>query len=156
MSRLTPLTTTHSDFAERRRAFELQQKAAKVAAERSCLDDEWRVLERDRERLESERAAFAHERQTEAAEEIAGDLAIEQMDSALMTRDTGKLAAMIIRAGKRRRGEIPDDATPPAGSLAAQIVQAARKARGEIPAGQKPTGLAAKIVAAAAKARGEI
>jgi hypothetical protein len=39
-------------------------------------------------------------------------------------------AEMILRAGRRARGEEADDTMPPAGSLAEKIILAAQKAKG--------------------------
>ena len=65
------------------------------------------------------------------------------------------LAAEILVAGKRRRGEMVDDAPEPTG-LASKIIRAGRVRRGEIVSTPKLTGLALQIVEAGRKRRGEI
>jgi hypothetical protein len=83
----------------------------------------------------------------------------ETSERQLTEAQISEAAAMIIRAGQRRRGELPDDDAELANihPTARAIVLAGRRRRGEIPDPPSiPPGLAGEIVRAGMKRRGEL
>jgi hypothetical protein len=94
----------------------------------------------------------------ELAPARTGRLARGEIDTA-PEPEPGSVAARILRAGARARGELKEqESTGPApDSVAARILRAGARARGELKEQeQEPTGLAAEILAAGRKRRGEI
>jgi hypothetical protein len=140
-------------------AAHLDQRAANLnSAEHKLRKLEAALERRERALADRERETLT-EQTTQAnnadAEQLARSLNSDSIDRAFDAGNTSAVAAAIIRAGAKARGEIDNGRSAPTG-VAAQIIRAGKLARGEIVDDAALTGMARAVILSGRKARGEI